>query len=68
MGDTGLEQPHSFRGKIGPEGACGAESGAPDAVVAGGDPDLKKLIEAWPKLGRATRAGIIAMVRVAELT
>ena len=42
----------------------GAESGAPADGGAVGtiDPDLMKVIEAWPGLPEAIRRGIVAMV------
>ena len=73
MGRGGIEPPtHGFsvRGNR-PEtpdisadwtiGAAPALHPAPDSAVS--DPDLRLLIEAWPALPEALRAGIMAMVR-----
>ncbi len=43
----------------------GAKSGAP-AQFGDLDPDLAWVVEAWPTLPAAIRAGILAMVRGAE--
>ncbi len=43
----------------------GAESGAVDTEKVPIDPDLARLINAWPNLPEAIRAGIVAMVRAA---
>jgi hypothetical protein len=47
-------------------GDCGAESGALDAQKAHFPPDLATVVEAWPKLPEAIRAGILAMIRAAK--
>jgi len=39
-------------------------SGLPDSVPI--DPDLAAVVEAWPKLPEAIKAGILAMIRAAE--
>jgi hypothetical protein len=44
----------------------GAESGALDPRNAEFDPDLSAVVEVWPKLPEAIRAGIMAMIRAAE--
>lgn len=81
MGDTGLEQPHSFPGKT----AVGAErgnksgnksgniSGGDDATAAGEPPtdpmldsELTAVVRAWGVLPGAVRAGIVAMVRASS--
>lgn len=41
----------------------GAESGALRPAVANLTPDLVDLIDAWPRLPDALKAGILAMVR-----
>jgi len=46
--------------------AGGAESGAESAEKASKDADLAKVIEAWPGLHEAVRAGILAMVEAAK--
>jgi hypothetical protein len=43
----------------------GAESGALGHESTAIDPALKSLIDAWPTLPEAIRAGILAMVRAA---
>jgi hypothetical protein len=40
----------------------GAQSGAPDAVTPTIDPALAALLDAWPALPAAVRAGIVVMV------
>jgi len=44
-------------------GGRGSPSGARDSES---DPDLAKLMELWPRLPRAIRAGIIGMVEAAS--
>jgi hypothetical protein len=41
----------------------GAESGAVSARVALSDPDLTAVVNAWPTLPDALKAGILAMIR-----
>ena len=48
-----LENAHMF-------GAGGANSGAPRPEI---EPDAAEVVEAWPALPPAVRAGILAMVR-----
>ncbi|MDA0991881.1 MAG: hypothetical protein O3A51_14165 [Verrucomicrobia bacterium] len=43
-----------------------AQGAAIDTPKAPGDPDLAAVVEAWPKLPEAIRAGILAMIRAAE--
>jgi hypothetical protein len=43
----------------------GAKSGALDLTKPNIDPALASLIDAWPKLPEAIRAGILAMVQAA---
>ncbi|MCZ6736103.1 MAG: hypothetical protein O7C65_09965 [Planctomycetota bacterium] len=43
----------------------GAESGAVGDKSGLADPDLQHLIDAWPDLPEAIRAGIVAMVNAA---
>ena len=42
----------------------GAESGADSPDLAQIDPDLAKVVRAWPELPEAVRVGILAMVKV----
>jgi hypothetical protein len=44
--------------------ALSDEGGAKAGALATTDPNLASLIEAWPKLPEAIRAGILAMIRV----
>lgn len=44
----------------------GAECGALNSHRADFAPDLAAVIEAWPKLPEVIRAGILAMIGVAE--
>jgi len=43
----------------------GAESGADSPKTPCIDPELAKVIDAWPMLPEAIRAGIVAMVKAA---
>ena len=43
----------------------GAECGAPALGSGSVDHDLQEVLEAWTGLSKATKAGILAMVRVA---
>ena len=65
MGRSGLEPngASTSRGKhLGnPPKSSGADSGAESAETAPIDPDLAKLIDAWPDLPDAVRKGIVAM-------
>ncbi len=45
--------------------AGGAESGAVPPISTPNDPDLTRLIDAWPTLPEAIKAGILAMVTAA---
>jgi hypothetical protein len=45
--------------------AVSAKSGAPAPSATKIDPALATLIDAWPKLPDAIRAGILAMIRAA---
>ncbi len=45
---------------------CGAESGARDVQDAEIDPRLRAIVDAWPGLPEAIKAGISAMVRAAD--
>ncbi len=72
MGETGLEPVTATKGNhselrdvidLG-----GAESGAVGDKGGPSDPDLQRLIDAWPLLPEAVKAGILAMVRAVEQT
>ncbi|MCI0630290.1 MAG: hypothetical protein L0Y44_06500 [Phycisphaerales bacterium] len=60
MGDTGLEGVVSPRRTIADQAAAGAESGAPI------EPDLKMIVDSWPKLPQVLKSGILAMVMAAS--
>ena len=45
--------------------APGAAVGAENGPI---DPDLARVIEAWPKLPAAIRAGVLAMIDAADTT
>jgi hypothetical protein len=56
--------PHSRKNStISPSG--GAETGAPATESPLFAPDLMTVVDAWPTLPEAIRAGILAMVRAA---
>lgn len=67
MGDTGLE-PLSASSSDGQglgqtSNARAAKSDASDHKTAATDPDLRAVVDAWPMLPDAVKAGILAMVR-----
>jgi hypothetical protein len=51
--------------KTGVSGDSGAESGALDAENGPKDAELGAVIDTWPTLPEAIKAGILAMVRTA---
>jgi hypothetical protein len=73
VGDTGLEQGVESSRKIAISETRGADSGALGARtrldvahgvgVSGDDHGLRVVVEAWPALPDAVKAGILAMVR-----
>jgi hypothetical protein len=63
---AGIELPQQYAGNSGVGGESGAESGALGAQNGPVDPDLAAVMEAWPGLPAAIRAGILAMVRAAK--
>jgi len=63
---AGIEPDPKSSGNSGGDDQSGAECGALDAKKADFDPDLAVVVEAWPKLPEAIRAGILAMIRAAE--
>ncbi|HZZ71347.1 MAG TPA: hypothetical protein VFE24_03785 [Pirellulales bacterium] len=62
MGVTGLEESHDLPGKTG----GGTQSGAPVAQVQAGDPDLRQVIEAWPRLTATDRQQIVKLATAAK--
>ena len=62
MGATGLEHLAHTPGKTRDSDAGGAESGAVADEIGPIDPDLRRVIEAWPKLSEAFKARILAIV------
>ena len=63
MAGTGLELPPENAGKTGVLDQGGAESGALGAREAPLDADLAAVVDAWPALPDAIKAGILAMIR-----
>jgi len=66
MGRGGLEHPRSFPWETDISAEGGAELGALAGHPSDLDPDLAALIDAWPDLPEAVRAGISAMVGAAQ--
>jgi hypothetical protein len=58
--------PPETRGKRGASEGTGADAGAVETKTAHDDPDLQAIIDAWPALPEAIKAGILAMIRAAE--
>jgi len=65
MEAAGIEPSPESSGNGGTGDQGGAECGARDARKAEFSPDLAAVVEAWPKLPEAIRAGILAMIRAA---
>jgi hypothetical protein len=67
VGDTGLELSDVTSSKNkdlrDSQNASGAESGAVSPISGPIDPDLQRVIDAWPNLPEAVKAGIVAMVK-----
>jgi len=61
----GVEQAANSTGKVIFLEVGGAECGALGAPSAPADPDLAELIQCWPDLSDAARAGVLAMARAA---
>jgi len=55
-------------GKTSVSSEAGADAGAVETKLAQFSPDLQSLIDAWPTLPEAIKAGILAMVRAASAT
>jgi len=70
MGDTGLEPSDvstckTKRLQNRPESG-GAESGAVGGGSAQFPPDLQRVIDAWPALAGATKAGVLKLIKADE--
>ncbi len=63
---TGLELSHDSAGNFTIADQSGAESGALGAQNRPCDADLAEVVQSWPSLPDALRAGILAMVRAAR--
>ncbi len=66
MSATGLEHLAQTPEKTSNPKASGAESGAVGDEIGPIEPDLRRIIEAWPKLPDALKTGIMAMVTAAS--
>ena len=66
MGRTGLEHLAKTTGKTSDSKAGGAESGAVADELAPIDPDVRRIIEAWPTLPKHLRQSILALVQAGE--
>jgi hypothetical protein len=64
-GKDRIRTPPENTGKTGVSDQSSAESGALDPQNAILDPELAAVVEAWPALPEAIRAGILAMIRAA---
>ncbi|MGD9721456.1 MAG: tyrosine-type recombinase/integrase [Pirellulales bacterium] len=64
---AGIEPLASSSGKTESHAQCGAESGALGARVAPDDAGLAIVVEAWPGLPGAIRAGIVALIRASNV-
>ena len=67
-GAGGIRTPVPTSSSTGKERLCEGDDSevAQNAAQLLSDPHLKKLIDAWPGLPKAVRAGIIAMVEAAN--
>jgi hypothetical protein len=57
--------PQETQGKTGISADAGADAGAVETKREQFSPDLQALIDAWPALPDAIKAGILAMVKAA---
>jgi hypothetical protein len=63
MGDAGTEHPTDSKQKTHGSGKSGAQSGArPELSTISGDPDLARVVKAWPSLTPAQRRVIVALL------
>ena len=63
---TNSQQPQENAGKTGVSSEWAAVGAAAKPETAAIDPDLQAVIQAWPGLPTALRAGIVAMVKAAD--
>lgn len=66
MGEAGFEHPAQNPKKTANSDQGGAECGAPPAFSTITDPDLARVVKAWPDLPEPVRRGILAMVEAAK--
>ena len=66
METAGIELSLKSSGNKGVLNQSGAECGALGARDGGSDPDLAAVVEAWPGLPAAIKAGILAMIGAAK--
>ena len=66
MEAAGIELVPQSSGNNGVGKQSGAECGALGAPEAPIDPDLAAVVDAWPRLPEAIKAGILAMIRAAK--
>ncbi|HEX5102184.1 MAG TPA: hypothetical protein VFV87_00125 [Pirellulaceae bacterium] len=66
MEAAGIEHCPKSSANSGDGGQSGAECGALGTQNAPLDPDLAAVVDAWPKLPEAIKAGILAMVTAAR--
>jgi hypothetical protein len=63
---AGIELPQESAGNWSAAEQSGAKSGALDKQNGPFDAELAEVVQAWPNLPEAIRAGILAMVRAAR--
>jgi hypothetical protein len=66
MEAAGIEPAPKSSGNSGGRDQSGAECGALAAPEASLDPDLAAVVDAWPTLPAAIKAGILAMIGAAK--
>ena len=65
LGFSVTEQTAKSSGDTTISASAGANAGAVETKTAHDDPDLQAIIDAWPALPEAIKAGIVAMVQAA---
>ena len=63
LGDEGIEHPPLALSKTPISETASAKSGAPKAENTPPDPDLAKIVQAWPELPEGIRSAVLAIVR-----